>query len=108
MTPQLVVVAIVLTSVTGDYFIKLASRKSDSFLTPEFILGAALYVVTACGFLIAMRHMSLASIGVLYAVLTIVLMTALGVFVFKETLLPREIAGILMAFGAIGLMSRFT
>ncbi len=65
-------------------------------------------MITAAGFLIAMRHMSLASIGVLYAVLTIVLMTALGVFVFKETLVPREIAGILMAFGAIGLMSRFT
>lgn len=107
MTAQFVVVAIVFTSVLGDYFIKLASKKQASYLSFEFGLGALLYVITAAGFLVAMRHMSLASIGVLYAVLTIVLMTALGVFVFKETLVPREIAGILMAFGAIGLMSRF-
>lgn len=107
MTAQFVVVAIVFTSVLGDDFIKLASRKHASYLSFEFGFGALLYVITAAGFLLAMRHMSLASIGVLYAVLTIVLMTALGVFVFKETLVPREIAGILMAFGAIGLMSRF-
>ena len=107
MSSALIVVAIVLLTAAGDYFLKVASAKEAGHASPEFLHGAVLYMMTAAGFLLVMRHMSMASIGVWYSVLTIVLMTALGVFVFEEGVSGREIAGIPMAFGALGLMSRF-
>ena len=88
----------------GDYFLKLASLKEAALRAPEFWLGASLYMATALGFLYAMRHMNLAAIGVWYAMLTILVMAALGVIVFRESLTPREIAGVVMALGAVVLM----
>lgn len=106
MSAPFIVLAIVLLTAAGDYFLKVASSKDTGHFSPEFLLGAALYMLTAAGFLLVMRHMSLASIGVWYSVLTILFMTALGVVVFDEAISRREIAGILMAFGALGLMNR--
>jgi multidrug transporter EmrE-like cation transporter len=108
MNPIWVIIGVVVLGVTGDYFLKMASGKERSLATVEFGVGAGLYMLSAVGFLIVMRHMSLASIGVWYALGTILLLAGLGIFVFKEELTGREMAGIALAFVSLGLLSRFS
>ena len=104
MNAFLLVLAIVAVTAFGDYFVKVASMKEDGLRSFEFVLGMAFYLSTAVGFLYAMRHSNLATIGVWYAMLTILMMAALGVVVFKESLTTREMLGVLLALGAVGLM----
>ena len=54
-----------------------------------------------------MKHMPLATIGVWYSIITILLLTGLGVFAFGESLSLRDGAGLLLAIAALGMMSRF-
>lgn len=93
--------------VLGDYFLKLASREEHSLRTPWFFIGFALYAATAFGWLFVMKHLKLATISVLYSVSMIVLLTAVGVGVFRESLNYAEIAGLLMAIAALILLVRF-
>ncbi len=102
----LVVVGMVLMSIAGDYFLKLASQGPSGLQSVEFGIGAGFYVLSAAAFLFAIRHMSLAHMGVWYAVLTILFSAALGIVVFRESLAARDVAGIAMALGALGLMNR--
>jgi drug/metabolite transporter (DMT)-like permease len=54
-----------------------------------------------------MKHLKLATIGVIYSVSMIVLLTAIGVVFFRESLSFYEIAGVLMAIGSLILLIRF-
>jgi drug/metabolite transporter (DMT)-like permease len=93
--------------VLGDYFLKLASRNEYSLKTPWFYLGFALYAATAFGWVFVMKHLKLATISVLYSVSMVVLLTAVGVAVFRESLNWYEIAGLIMAIIALILLVRF-
>jgi len=53
-----------------------------------------------------MRTHSLAMIGVLYSASTIVLLAALGVFVFKEPFGWREVLGLSLAVASVLVMSQ--
>ena len=93
--------------VLGDYFLKLASRDDDSLRTPWFYVGFALYALTAFGWVFVMKHLKLATVSVLYSVSMVVLLTAVGVAVFRESLNYYEIAGLLMAVASLILLVRF-
>jgi drug/metabolite transporter (DMT)-like permease len=93
--------------VLGDYFLKLASRQEDSLKTPWFYLGFTLYAATAFGWVFVMKHLKLATISVLYSVSMVVLLTALGVGIFRESLNFYEIAGLVMAIASLILLVRF-
>jgi len=54
-----------------------------------------------------MKHLKLATIGVLYSVCMILFLTAIGVVIFKETLNDHEIAGLVLAIVALTLLTRF-
>jgi drug/metabolite transporter (DMT)-like permease len=54
-----------------------------------------------------MKHLKLATIGVVYSVSMILLLTGLGVVVFRETLSYYEIAGLLLAIASLFLLIRF-
>ena len=54
-----------------------------------------------------MRHLKLATIGAVYSVSMILLITAIGVVGFRESLSGYEIAGLVMAIGALVLLMRF-
>ncbi len=54
-----------------------------------------------------MQHLKLATIGVVYSVSMIVLLTAIGAVVFHETLSAYEYVGIAMAIGSLFLLMRF-
>ncbi len=97
----------VATAIIADYFIKVASQKEASLLTWSFLIGASLYVLSAGGWLFAMKTMTLAQVGVVYSVVTILALTAMGVIWFEEVLGWREGLGIFFALLSVLLMSRF-
>ncbi len=104
--PYLAILGIVTVTVIGDWALKIASMKQN-WANLHLAMGMGLYMLSGLGFVIAMRHMSLAMVGVWYAVLTVLMMTALGVIVFKEALSMREVFGILFALISLALMTRF-
>jgi len=93
--------------VAGDYFIKLASLASRPVLNRWFVAGCIMYVLSTFGWVYALRHIKLASIGVIYSLSIVILLAALGVFVFGETLNRREVVGFGFAVVAIVLLGRF-
>lgn len=103
----LVTVAFSIVGVVGDYFLKLASAKADALKSLTFYIGFALYASTAFGWVFVMKHLKLATIGVVYSVSMIVLLTLIGVVAFRESLNYYEMAGIAMAIGSLVLLMRF-
>jgi small multidrug resistance pump len=104
----IVTIAFSLIGVVGDYFLKLASEQENSLRSPWFYLGFALYASTAFGWVFVMKHLKLATIGVVYSVAMILLLTSVGLVFFRETLNYYEIAGLLMAIGSLVLLMRFS
>jgi drug/metabolite transporter (DMT)-like permease len=102
-----VTIAFSVIGVLGDYFLKLASERERPLATVWFYVGFALYASTAFGWVYVMRHLKLATIGVLYSVSMILLLTTVGVVMFRETLNHYEWTGIVMAIAALLLLMRF-
>src|SRR5262249_37527563 len=103
----LVTIGFSLLGVLGDYFLKLASDEEHSLRTPHFYIGFAVYASTAFGWVFVMKHLKLATIGVLYSVSMILLLTAIGTVFFQESLGRYEIAGLVMAIVSLILLIRF-
>ena len=103
----LVTLAFSVIGVVGDYFLKLASTREQPLGTGWFYLGFALYASTAFGWVFVMRHLKLATISVLYSVSMILLLTAIGVVLFRESLNYFEMAGIVLAVASLVLLMRF-
>jgi len=103
----LVTVAFSAVGVLGDYFLKVASAREAPFRSPAFYVGFAVYASTAFGWLFVMKHLKLGTIGVLYSVSMILLLTTVGVVGFGEKLSYPEIAGLLLALGSLVLLVRF-
>ncbi len=93
--------------ILGDYFLKKASSDESPLATWPFAVGLALYSSTAFAWVFVMRHLKLATIGVIYSVCMILLLTGMGVFFFEETLSRAEAAGIVLAIAAVLLLARF-
>lgn len=106
MHSALILAAIILTTLIGDYLIKLASQKPSGLVTAKFIVGAILYALPAVGWFYLMRSHSLATIAVLYSAGTILILGGLGYFVFQESLGRREILGMTLAIAAVIAVSR--
>ena len=66
-----------------------------------------IYASTAFGTVFVFRHLKLATSGGIYAVCFVVMLTALGIVGFRETLRPSEMLGLCMAVGAVVLLTRF-
>jgi drug/metabolite transporter (DMT)-like permease len=105
--PVLVVVAFSGIGVLGDYFLKLASEEPDSLRSPWFYVGFVVYASTAFGWVFVMKYLKLSTIGVVYSVSMILLLTAIGVIAFRESLSVYELAGLVMAVTTLVLLTRF-
>jgi small multidrug resistance pump len=103
----LVTFAFSIMGVIGDYFLKLASAREQPLRTSWFYLGFVLYASTAFGWVFVMRHLKLATIGVLYSVAMVLLLTVIGVVLFRESLSYFEISGIILAVASLVLLMRF-
>ena len=106
-TAVLVTIAFSIVGVVGDYFLKLASGRGQPLRTGVFYVGFALYASTAFGWVYVMRHLKLGTISVLYSVSMVLLLTAIGVTVFRESLNASEVAGIVLALASLVLLMRF-
>lgn len=102
-----VTIAFSLLGVVGDYFLKLASGNENSLKTTSFYIGFVLYASTAFGWVFVMKHLKLATIGVVYSISMVLLLTAIGVVFFRESLNHYEIAGLVMAIVSLILLIRF-
>jgi small multidrug resistance pump len=100
-------VLIAAVTVGGDWLLKIASQQTSPIANRWFLAGVVIYAGCAFGWVFAMRHMSLTSIGVVYSLSTVLLLTALGVFVYGERLSWQEVAGIGCAIASLLLLSRF-
>jgi small multidrug resistance pump len=99
-----VIIAIALVSVVGDWLLKLASQQESSIANLWFLGGVLVYAGCAFGWVFAMQHMKLATLGVVYSLATVVLLTVLGVVVFGETLNRQEVLGLLFAGASVVLL----
>ena len=105
MTGSLILVILICAAtLIGDFCIKIASDRPEGLMSVWFVAGIALYGLPAVGWFFLMRSHSLATIGVLYSAVTVVLLAALGYFVFAETINGRHVAGIGCAIAAFVLM----
>ena len=103
----LVTIAFSVVGIVGDYFLKLASACEQPLRTGWFYLGFALYASTAFGRVFVMRHLKLATISVLYSISMVLLLTAIGVVLFRESLNYFEAIGIVLAVASLVLLMRF-
>lgn len=94
------ILGIVLLSVAGDYFIKIAADKNEVF-SAAFLIGFSLYSVTTVFWFYAMRYLPLNMIAVLYSSMTVIGLVLLGVFTFGEHFGTRQLIGLLLALAAI-------
>jgi drug/metabolite transporter (DMT)-like permease len=101
-----ILIVIILLTLLGDHFIKVASQKPSGLLTPTFLLGALLYALPAVGWFYLMRSHSLAMIGVFYSAGTILVLAGLGYLVFGERIGSREVLGFRFAIAAVNVVSR--
>lgn len=90
----------------ADYFLKVASQEHRTFRNWWFVAGCLTYALTAFGWVLVMKHIKLANVGAVYSLSTVLLLTALGVFVFGETLNRYEIVGIVLAILSVLCLSR--
>jgi small multidrug resistance pump len=103
----LVTIGFSVVGVLGDILLKLAAGQKDPLRSKWFYLGFAVYASTAFGWVFVMRHLKLATIGVVYSVSMILMLTAVGALAFRETLSGYEIVGLAMAIGSLALLIRF-
>jgi drug/metabolite transporter (DMT)-like permease len=106
-TTMAVVVAVVMSAVgiAGDYFLKRASGQDSPLASGWFLAGLVLYASTAFAWVFVMRHLKLATIGVIYSVAMVLLLAGMGVLFFGESLSRSEIAGIALAILSLFLLA---
>ena len=108
LNASLIVIGLSLVGVLGDYFIKLSGNSDIKYIDVKwFLIGLIVYSSTAVGWFFVMKHIKLSTLGVIYGVTTVVALTAVGVFFFKEHLNTYEIIGIIAGISSIILLSRF-
>jgi drug/metabolite transporter (DMT)-like permease len=85
--------------VLGDYFLKLASDSRNPLKSRWFFIGFVVYAATAFGWVYVMRHLKRATIGVVYSVSMILLLTLVVVALFREPLNRFEVTGLVKGTG---------
>jgi len=101
----IVTMAFSLVGILGDYYLKLASREEHSLRSRWFYLGFVLYATTAFAWVYVMKHLKLATIGVVYSISMVVFLSAIGVLFFEETLSTRELTGLVLAVLSLVLLA---
>jgi len=107
MKSFLIVVALAMLGVVGDFFIKLAGNNATKVDFKFLTIGSIIYFASAFGWLFAMRHLKLATLGTIYALATSLLLVVLGVGVFREQLRLQEIVGVVLAATSLALLGQF-
>src|SRR5438034_6080600 len=107
MLAVLVTVAFSAIGVLGDYFLKLSSARDQPLRTRWFYVGFVVYASTAFGWVFVMRHLKLATISVVYSISMVLLLTAVGVVFFGESLNRYEVVSIVLAIACLLMLITF-
>jgi small multidrug resistance pump len=99
----LVTVGLCVVGVAGDYLLKRASNQESPLASWWFAFGFVVYSSTAFGWVYMMQHLKFATIGVVYAMATVLLLSLVGVLFLNESLRRREVLGIVLGLASIGL-----
>ncbi|MFA6287458.1 MAG: hypothetical protein WC661_08740 [Opitutaceae bacterium] len=108
IAPLLATLTLSLMCAAADFALKRASQGDHPFRSPAFILGAALYLASAYGWIYVFRHVKLATIGAVFSIVLTLLLAVIGVVAFRESLSAREITGLACAIAALALLSKFS
>jgi drug/metabolite transporter (DMT)-like permease len=103
----LVTVGFSAVGVLGDYLLKRASARPAPLRSAWFYAGFAVYASTAFGWVYVLRHLKLATVGVVYSISMILLLAGVGVVAFREPLNAPEVVGLALAIAALILLMRF-
>ncbi len=93
--------------VFGDMMLKRSGEGPAWMDARYFVGGVIIYGLTAFGWFFIMKHVKLATIGVVYSVGTVILLAIVGTLFFRERLNPFEMAGLVLAIASLVLMGRF-
>ncbi|HYC23856.1 MAG TPA: transporter [Candidatus Bathyarchaeia archaeon] len=104
-TAVMVTIGFSVVGVVGDYFLKVASQSDAPLRTPWFLLGFTVYASTAFGWVFVMKYLKLATVGVVYSVSMVVLLTVVGAGLFGESLRAQEVVGIALAIASLYLLT---
>jgi len=104
----LAVIALSSLGVIGDYFLKVASNDEISLKTSWFFIGLLILASTAFGWVYVMKHIKLATLGVVYSVSTVLLLAFVGVILYQESLNPYESGGKVLSIASLILLSAFS
>ena len=107
MNPILLIFFLSGVGVVGDVFLKLAGNGHQGMGVKWFVLGTIVYAATAVGWFYVLRHVKLSSVGVIYALASVLILVAVGVTFFHERLSLTEVIGVVAAIVAVVLLSRF-
>ena len=107
LTAFLVGFGLSVVTIFADVLIKHASLQKAFAGWKMLILGAIIYGLTALGWFFVMQKIKFSTLGVLYAMSCVVLLTLVSVFYFKEKISFLEVVGIAMALAALIILSRF-
>ncbi|MEO1025331.1 MAG: EamA family transporter [Pseudomonadota bacterium] len=94
-----------LVVIAGDYAIKIAADRAALTSIPMGF-GVVLYACSAVLWFFAMRYVTLGQAAVLYSMLTLIALFAMGAWLFGEPVGKRELAGMGCAVLAMVLMSK--
>lgn len=101
----LVIVGLSGLNVVGDWLIKSATSLSGAERTHLVVMGYAAYVVSWPAWYVALKSLGLTQVAVWYALATLTLRVLLDVAWLGHRLNDREIAGIMLALGAVVLLT---
>ena len=105
--PILIIMALAAVGVAGDYFIKVSGNGPSYVSYPPLLIGMMIYALTAIGWFYVMKHVKLGTLGVFYALTTIILLAIVGAVFFKEQLTVYDIIGIVLGVISIVFLARF-
>lgn len=91
-------------TVFADALIKHASQHRSSW---ALVAGAVIYGLTAVGWYFVMGRLRLSTVGAVYAITCVVLLTLTSIVWFREQLSAFEALALVLAICSIGILFRF-
>jgi drug/metabolite transporter (DMT)-like permease len=103
------IIAISLSAITvlADFFTKKASL-FENVWNKWLFAAAVVYGITAIGWVFTMKNAKLSTLGVIYGVSCIIMLTFISVYFFHEKLSLLEIIGILLGMLSLVVLYRFS
>ncbi len=105
MKTTLITIGLTLILVIADFLIKKATLVKGNYSVLLMVIAVILYGLSPIGWYWVMTKYKLLSIGAIYSVLTVVLLTIIGLVFFNEKVSVREVIGLCLAVVSLILLT---